>query len=717
MKTYNRPIQNAKMIGKTAPIFNHYMEFGSSVMGKYSGMSAMINPLALLYLQGEEAEEQQPQPQKVTYIQNRIYKVTHHEYNMVANRYLINHYNMTQAIRENPIYASSPVFRQLTGHTETKKIQQNAYLSNTQIRPVSFIHSEVEHVRQNTEIQQNEKKENIRELIKTAVKEVIVTERKDSVLEILREVPQAENRLYTVLEKELKTVIQERVKYTEKEIQKEFFRIVETAVEEAVKRLPDEKRKVLSARQGQNLRSTQNQILTVQEKNRFTETINQQFQTLLTAQTVHAVQSSQMSQNTILNRTQQNLHYLQSIQNLQIVQNAAARQRKGKELFQTQIMGRLNPLPVRPVNLVFAKESEEETETKPMILQKTNVVMKRENQAEYKYYTHILERFLKGQDKTEIHEIDRKSMPAGVIWHDRPKETVRFERRDVVQIPVELIYDKTVPDQTGDIISEKTVSAAQQMIQNTMQQTVQQNVQSFKQEIKVSAAGKMIREMETAEEIFMKYGEERHVVRKNQPVFTEQNFLQNIVSNQNVVHGVQYGWNGNTLELIIPNDTKASSHSEELTKVFRKVSENLTAGNTFGPTVPNTVRNISRITPVSLVYKSETAPEEKTEAEKKEEITEFLDDIVFEKKTISEKKQTNDIAVEQVSDDSVEIPEVTITGPAGGNGKVTVSRTEVDTIISEKVSRHVDENISKISRQVYKDIERQLKKERDRRGR
>ena len=52
--------------------------------------------------------------------------------------------------------------------------------------------------------------------------------------------------------------------------------------------------------------------------------------------------------------------------------------------------------------------------------------------------------------------------------------------------------------------------------------------------------------------------------------------------------------------------------------------------------------------------------------------------------------------------------------PTAGN--TVVSRAEVDNIVSESVSRQMDINIHRISKQVYKDIERQLKKERERRG-
>lgn len=732
MQTSNKSIQNAKLIGKTAPMFNHYMEFGNSLMGRYSGMSAMINPISLLYLQSEEKEEERLHPSNVTYIQNRIYKVTHHEYNTVANRYLINYHNTSQVIRENPIYAANPNFRPLIGSTENHDIRNNTQIINRQdIHPVSLVHSGTENsqTEETDDAGKTLTTERIRELIRTVVKEAAVTEKtvenasekviektRQSILEVLKSVPQAETRLYSVLERELRTVITDREKYTEKEIRTEISRVVENAVEQAVKRLPDETRKILSAKQGQNLRNSQNNILTESENDKLTNTIIRQLQTISRITENVTVQSSAVMNNMFRNNVIQN----------NIVNSVFERQKRGKELFQTQIMERLNPLPVRPVTLVFPKESDAESreaiadrsETKeiidkeimPAILQKTNVVVKKENQAEHKYYTHIMERFLKSQDSEKSEEPDRRSMPAGIIWHNRPKETVRFERKDVVQIPVELIYEKEPQTGMSEVVTQQTIKNVEQsVIKNILRD--RELAVSEKHVPENLLVEKQITEKRNAETDILEYGLERRVVRNMLPVFTKQENRE-IISlltdfGMEAAGNVTYDWKGNTLELIIPNAAANEGQTEMLNNVISK---------SVSPQIIQTIQKTAAMAPVSLIYKAEAAPEEKTEAEKKEEITEFLDDIVFEKKTVSGSRKQNDITINESGNDMVEIPGVTVTGQAGGNSRTVVSRSEVDSIISEKVSRHVDENISRISRQVYKDIERQLKKERDRRG-
>ncbi|MBR2948346.1 MAG: hypothetical protein IKC46_00640 [Lachnospiraceae bacterium] len=763
---------------------NQYTSFGNNMLEKYAGMVSAINPLSLFYLKSETKEDEIPvvQSPSVTYVQNRIQNINHHHYHTMANRYMINYQNTMNLIAANPVYEKSPNFKR-------------------EIMPANLIHTQVPKSEEET-------KEETKEIIKTLVKQVVseyketlVKEQDNRVqvqnfLTVLSEIPSMQQRILPVLEKNIHTVWVKYEKEAEKVIVKEMATVLKEVMEQAAQKLPDQYRKRLTAQRGQNLRMQAQEMITQKEVIYLAETITKQM--TVKTEEIRKQNVTEVSKITELSRTseinKQNI-VLQSQkiqQNRNKLQHAAAsnlanltlsvqqKQRMGKERFQTQIMGRISPLPVRPTALFFPKEKQAEAEniveqkenTDAVIVQKINYVMKKETAAEHKYYTHLLERFLHKDEKVRTQEIDRSKEPAGIIWHQKPKETIRFERREVLLLPMSLVYDKTT---VRNEEAEKTTTTI--INTNTIQHTSVVNTAALQVPV-------------LAEE----YGDyqARRLIRKSAPDFTRtQNLISDLqyavnegAEKKNRYSQITYTWKNDMLELVLP---KASSTEEQNGNVNTTLLQNLVivpqkaqisaySGGSVSmshversmnsaqgqnapdiafllpaaysaagsaPVVPEaarqgaaannaSVRNgitaggsgyensaaLSVISPVPLVYKQENDQnsQQQQEIKKIEEKTELLEDIVFEKKVIT--KDTR--YTYNTSNESNQETQMLSHMPDGINvptaGNTVVSRAEVDNIVSESVSRQMDINIHRISKQVYKDIDRQLKKERERRG-
>ncbi len=91
---------------------NNYLTFANSIMQKYSGMISRINPLALVFLQNEEEEEQPTErPAQITNVRNYFNHTNYHMYNSVVNRYVHNCNQIISIIGYNAIYSGNPNFK------------------------------------------------------------------------------------------------------------------------------------------------------------------------------------------------------------------------------------------------------------------------------------------------------------------------------------------------------------------------------------------------------------------------------------------------------------------------------------------------------------------------------------------------------------------------------------------------------------------------------
>ncbi|MBQ7840684.1 MAG: hypothetical protein IJ390_09425 [Lachnospiraceae bacterium] len=825
---------------------NQYTAFGNEIMEKYAGMVSAINPLSLFYLRNDqEQEDVQKRPASVTYVQNQIYKVSHHQYNTVANRYMINYHNTVQTISSNPVYVESPNFRQ-------------------DIRPVSFVHAKQEEKEAEKLTKPNAgsvaeaakkaesaafdaqkaanalQPEKLRDMLRSVLKELTG----QTTMTILEKSSQLETRILPVLEKAVSTVWKEKEGKAEKEIRTQLVQSLTAAIQQVVKRLPDEARKQILSQKGQNLRTAAAITVTKEETDRLAErlikelTLNEQHTKMSGKQQTERLKEQQTEEIPLA--VQSSLRIAPKLQSMVLkpgtgllkgqLQNVILRQQNAKERFQAQVMGRLNPLPVRPVTLIFPKE-EMNTENAPAVLQKVNYVIQKEQQAEYKYYTHFLEKFLNNQETQKAAEPDRSELPAGIIWHKKPKESISFERRDILQVPMELVYEK--PHREAATEGMKTAVETESVKAAVGTKTAKTSG--------MKAESLMDSEKSSASHYYDDTGyQTRRLVRRELPEFTGS-VSQNVKAFYGETPSAQilYDWKMGSLELVLPKaadsaertavlermigsaaaesgvtaensvlraanfalvdsaaaDAKreskgavqnpASAMRQSLQKVdisafsqgplslehtvlipaqLVNLGEGTAEHNVYGapagqrvtgqtmtgpgnagpspigqtpavwtsadrttagyptaglPAVSGARRRAAQaldISPMALLYKQEQAQDDLQKAPEANETEETARDIVFEKKTVSRQTEKNEFVVEHTGSDAVNIPGTPITGSAGGSSHTLVSRAEVDGIISEKVSRHVDENLAKISRQVYRDIERQLKKERERRG-
>lgn len=814
---------------------NQYTAFGNDMMSKYAGMVSAINPLSLFYLKNAKEEESSiiPQTTQITYVQNQIHKVNHHHYHTMANRYMINYQNTMNLIASNPVYEQSPNFKR-------------------DIMPANLVHAKPQKSEEETK---EETKEIVRSLVKQVVseyKETLVRETTSQTqirnfLSVLSETPVLLQHILPMLEREVHNVWIRHEKETEKEIVREMTKVLSETMEKAAQKLPDQYRKMLASSKGQNLRMQTEETVSINEVKWLAENVTRRLTREVVEKRLAAATGKIENAGSKLQFTAPQVpeQRAASYKTMQITSNVPAavvhptiqiKQRIGKERFQTQVMGRIAPLPVRPVSYVFPKEKPEEQEVnnenkETAILQKVNYVIRKETAAEYKYYTHILEKFLKKDEDAQVLSIDKRELPAGIIWHQKPKETVRFERKEILQVPMSLVYDRPVE-------KENTVEHVNQTIQPVLVQAQT-----------VKAAYNEFSDYQT-----------RQLVRRNVPDFTNTTKLVSVFQNsdtdheltlKNNTHSFSYTWKEGMLELVLPKavaaEKEGTSNAALLQRmvvapvqkqlsaygagsasmqhpvmmspeeVFPQTSQTLTAqqniqsmqhvirniqqstgniqqnigniqqniGNirqssgtaqqsTRGshpqalevaqvtpvvgsqapgiafvlpdaismagpaPAVPaaaQTVRTAAgqsvgqmnhpvqpaqntqpAIAPAALVYKSENVQTtQQQEIKKIEEKTEFLEDIVFEKKIVTKDTRYKYDTTNETHQGTQTISQTPESSPMV-NGTTVVSRAEVDGIVSESVSRHVDENISKISKQVYKDIERQLKKERERRG-
>lgn len=434
--------------------------------------------------------------------------------------------------------------------------------------------------------------------------------------------------------------------------------------------------------------------------------------------------------------------------------------RKGKERFERQLVSRLTPLPVRPVALEFRKEQQEPEDASKeqstvkkeitVLQQKVVQMIRKEQTAEKKYYTHFVDKFLKASKEQEREEIDRSTLPAGIIYYQRPKETVQFVNRDVIRLPLEMLpQNQTISLQEREPRSERSRREAGRGETHRQEAVRQETVvrETIRQEA-VRIENNVIREInKEIEKEIITYPEhtERRVIRRSVPEFTargnspvgqdivmiEKPSMNRSVAGYWKTEGAAFGRSG-TLELILltqeGQEQEAYTAGNEGTVQSRFYAQ----GAVQYPQAAVSLGQSSRVAPMELLHRREEAKKDEQEEEtapRSPKVTEIVQpDIVFTKEFVTKQNIENVITENDRRQQQVFATGQTAGGMMSGQGQDMtngqfgmqpqdqMTAVRMERMISESVSRRVDENIPEITRQVYRNLERQIKKEQERRG-
>lgn len=422
--------------------------------------------------------------------------------------------------------------------------------------------------------------------------------------------------------------------------------------------------------------------------------------------------------------------------------------RKGKEKYERQIVSRLTPLPVRPVSLEFRKEQTDEAKEEggqkpakqenPILQQKVVQILKKEQTTENKYYTHFIEQFIKKNKEQRETEIDRSSLPGGIIYHQKPKETVHFINRDVIRLPLEVL-DRSRNDSVREQMVKENEAAGRvsKEIKSEIRNEVKNEIKNeINNEIVINTAEETVHKIENQITGYQEQAE-RRVIHRQIPQFT----AGNPVTHKQI----------NMLYSSFESAVSYNVGTQELTFLFYEGQE--PAGNAMqgersvvqrersavqtdrSPTQTErspaqTAPSSMLMTPVSLIHKSEENGKESKEKESPSESLQKKEivqpDIEFTREVVT-KQNIDHVITEHMQQNQqgaaagqLPMSENPVQGIMGGQfwGQQAgmVSAANVERMISESVSKKVDDNIQEISRQVYRSLARQIKKEQERRG-
>ncbi len=417
--------------------------------------------------------------------------------------------------------------------------------------------------------------------------------------------------------------------------------------------------------------------------------------------------------------------------------------RKGKESYARQIVNRLVPLPVRPVHLKFRQEmsgtkegivdgdwmqkhpgdmrpyEKQAYDKQPYDKQPDSVVQykevkiyKNELRTENRYYKHFIDNFIQNTREQKITEADRSTLPAGIIYHQKPKETVRFLTSDVIRLPLEML-------------NQPAISSVQD--------------QTLKNEIAV----RVLDDMENSEYHYPEHTQ-RRVIHRSVPDFKAQlhtDSRQTIIFSQGKESVITYNQKTPELAMLVQKTPELAMLVQERTEPAMSVQER--------------PKPVAGMIPIGLIHKQEEKLKEEHEREKQDSLQNqtgtatVQQDIIFTQEVVTreniEQVMTEQIQAKQqtmaagqsqgngigqsftgqsMSGQSLQGPVImgqsvmgqsvmgqSVMGQAGGMPDPGVER-----MISESVSRHLDKNVKEISRQVYQTLARQIKKEQERRG-
>ena len=396
--------------------------------------------------------------------------------------------------------------------------------------------------------------------------------------------------------------------------------------------------------------------------------------------------------------------------------------RRGKERFEKQVFQRLMPLPVRsfptqPVSFEFRREETENS----IIQQKIVQIVNKEQTFESKFYTHLYDQFIKKTKAQKESDVDRSALPGGIIYHRKPKEKVFFRTRDVIQMPLEMLKQyPMIPAQEQVEQSEGTRQITDEIIKRVTDE--------IEKRVSVEAARKVNLEIVKSvnREIEQKISNEierysvdwkepvlRRVIHKSLPEFTIS-----VDSDKGA------GFSGISYQAGYPELTLLVQEKQDSPVPQTIIQERDIA-----------VPNLRAVTPIGLVHKQE----EQVKGEEHHENTassprqnreqEIQPDIVFTEEIVT-KENISQVMTEQIqtkqqmmaagqSQLTMNGKNVPLQDAAGQNffgATGYMPDAKVEQMISESVSRHMDENVKQISRQVYNTLSRQIKKEQERRG-
>ena len=792
---------------------NNYLTFGNSILQKYCGMTSRINPLALIFLQKEEEEEApQMSPATILNVQNYHYRTNRYIYNHIVNRYVQNYNQIVSVLRANTIYAESPNFKldihpvQMS-HTAVQTIQETETVVKQVTEQLLKEYVRVDQIQEKTteviikKLTEGLSSEGLKllplkvrekvfsEITKEVQEKVLPTVRvqtdstalTDQTAKVLRQtietvleqnagrLPGAviaetaagvTKELSVRLTKEWRTIVEAAEKQTAiagkqstgQTTEKQTTNTVEKHTEHTISNLLVRQFEpyIMALSPGTSRSVIRQEILKVCQRGQAVQILAQELEKLGGTGVTGAAESQ--NQTTVIRRTIQQL--------LQEIAEHTDTCRRGKEKFDRQVVSRLTPLPVRPVALEFRKEqqepedaSEEQSTVKKettVLQQKVVQMIRKEQTAERKYYTHFVDKFLKASKEQEREEIDRSTLPAGIIYHQRPKETVQFVNRDVIRLPLEMLpQNQTISLQEREPGSERspreTGRGETHRQEAVRQETVVQ--ETIRQEA-VRIENNVIREInKEMEKEIITYPEhtERRVIRRSVPEFTARG---NSPAGQDIViiekpsmnrsaagywktEGAAFGRSG-TLELILLTQEGQEQEAYTAGNGSTVQSRFYAQGAIQYPQAAVSSAQGSRVAPMELLHRREEAKKDEQEEEtapRSPKVTEIVQpDIVFTKEFVTKQNIENVITENERRQQQVFTTGQTAGGMMSGQGqsmtnepadilpREQMTAVRMERMISESVSRRVDENIPEITRQVYRNLERQIKKEQERRG-
>lgn len=779
---------------------NDYLMFGNSIMQKYCGMTSRINPLALFFLQDKEEEEPQPISQaSVTNVHNYRYNTNYHTYNQIVKRYMYNYNQTLNVINKNSLYANNPNFK-LNIH--------NMQLNHTTVQNVEDLETVM---KQTTELLLKEYVHN--ERIEDKITQKVIKQLTDGITaDSLNVLPgKIREKIYSQIIKEIEInllpVIQKQENSTTitKKVETVIKDSVNAVIEQNTGRLPKPVVTDIATKLTQELsvQLKQNQQILLMHANQ--QTVNQQIvkeqnrkqkefitdilinqiepyimgtvsgtSRFIIRQEIKKVCEKEEEVERIMEQLQvfratevkerDTFLISKSIQSLiqKVIMHADAA-KKGKEKYDRQIISRLTPLPVRTMNLEFKKEMKEleeeahiEKQKQKVIQQKVVQVLRKEQTAENKYYTHFIEKFLKKATVQESMDVDRSSLPAGIIYHKKPKETIHFVNKDIISMPLEMLKDSSViKDTTAESVTNEgqSVEVKIESIKEIINKEIIDKEVINKETINKEFVKEVSHQMESIKNGMQEYVE-RKVIHKEVPNFTIHSFPEKKGQMDYYQALGQKGYPQNrTLDLTLLVYEKENAESSSSNSVMLQRESllqdkgNIKLGeishyiNVQKPTdllvrqenMPqismktgqDEILNRQKMAPVSLVYKQDEVKNkesgnEQISSKQSNEKIEIQQDIEFTKNIVTKQSVNTDI-IETINRQT----EILETGQVQNNSSVgqrigQVSDVQKDVrmeeMISESVSKHMDENLNEISKQVYRTIKRRIQKEQERRG-
>lgn len=797
---------------------NNYLTFGNSILQKYCGMTSRINPLALVFLRKEEEEEApQESPATILNVQNYHYRTNRYIYNHIVNRYVQNYNQIVSVLQANSIYAESPNFKMdihpvQMNHTSIQTTEEMESVVKQVTEQLLKEYVRVDQIQEKTteviikKLTEGLSSEGLKllplkvrekvfsEITKEVQEKVLPTVRvqtdstalTDQTAKVLRQtietvleqnagrLPGAviaetaagvTKELSVRLTKEWRTIVEAAEKQTAtagkqstgQTTEKQTTNTVEKHTEHTISNLLVRQIEpyIMALSPGTSRSVIRQEILKVCQRGQAVQILAQELEKLGGTGVTGAAESQ--NQTTVIRRTIQQL--------LQEIAEHTDTCRRGKEKFDRQVVSRLTPLPVRPVALEFRKEqqepedaSEEQLTVKKettVLQQKVVQMIRKEQTAERKYYTHFVDKFLKASKEQEREEIDRSTLPAGIIYHQRPKETVQFVNRDVIRLPLEMLpQNQAVSLQEREPGSERspreTGRGETHRQEAVRQETVRQEtvVQETIRQEAVRIENNVIREInKEMEKEIITYPEhtERRVIRRSVPEFTARG---NSPAGQDIVmiekpsmnrsaagywktEGAAFGRSG-TLELILLTQEGQEQEAYAAGNGSTVQSRFYAQGAIQYPQAAVSSAQGSRVAPMELLHRREEAKKDEQEEEtapRSPKVTEIVQpDIVFTKEFVTKQNIENVITENERRQQQVFTTGQTAGGMMSGQGqsmtnepadilpREQMTAVRMERMISESVSRRVDENIPEITRQVYRNLERQIKKEQERRG-